>query len=108
MTPEGFRKLALTLPGAEESAHCDHPDFRIGGKVFASLGYPNDEHGMVKLTPEQQVEFVEKQPGAFEPCKGVWGQRGTTSVHLAAVTKSVLQAALALALQNTAAPRRRK
>ena len=108
MTPDGLRKLALALPGAVESAHMNHPDFRVGGKVFASLGYPNDDCGMVKLTPEQQAELIEKQPGAFEPCKGVWGQRGAASVYLASVTKSVLQESLALAFQATAAPRRRK
>ena len=108
MTSEAFRKLALALPGAVESAHMDHPDFRVAGKIFATLGYPDNGHGMVKLTPEQQTEFIEKQPGTFAPCQGAWGQRGATSVHLASVTKSVLEDALAAALQNTATPRRRK
>ena len=108
MTAEGFRDLALALPGAVESAHMEHPDFRAGGKVFASLGYPDAEHGMVKLTPEQQTEFIEKHPEAFAPCKGTWGLRGATSVYLAAVRKSVLKEALTTSFHNTAAPRRRK
>ena len=54
MTSDKFRSLALEIPGALESSHQSHPDFRIGGKVFASLGYPDDAHGMVKLTPEEQ------------------------------------------------------
>ena len=108
MTVEGFRKLALSMPGAVESAHGNHPDFRAGGKVFASLGYPNDGFGMVKLTPEQQAAFMEKQPGVFEPCKGVWGLRGATSVHLVTATKTVLIEALAAALQEVTAPKRTK
>jgi len=57
MTANKFRSLALEISGALESSHMDHPDFRIGGKIFASLGYPDDEHGMVKLTPEQRGHF---------------------------------------------------
>ena len=101
MTAEAFRKLALGLPGTEESAHCGHPDFRTGGKIFASLGYPDSSHGMVKLTPEQQADFIEQAPQVFSPCKGVWGQRGATAVHLPSATKplvcAALQAAVALA-----------
>ena len=57
MTADRFRRLALEISGAIESSHMNHPDFRIGGRIFASLGYPDDEHGMVKLTPEQQRIF---------------------------------------------------
>ena len=103
MTAEEFRNFALSLPGAVESAHGDHPDFRAGGKVFASLGYPDNDFGMVKLTLEQQAAFIEKQPDAFEPCKGAWGKRGATSVHLAWVTGSVLKDALADAFKNVTA-----
>jgi len=60
----------------------NHPDFRIAGKIFASLGYPDDEHAMVKLTPEQQQLFLKKAPKVFTPCAGVWGERGATSVSL--------------------------
>jgi hypothetical protein len=62
MTPASFRKLALALPEAVEAAHMDHPDFRVVGKIFATLGYPDEPRGMVKLTPEQQADFVGKAP----------------------------------------------
>ena len=82
----------------------EHPDFRAAGKIFASLGYPHHEHGMVKLTPEQQAAFIEKDPAAFAPCKGAWGLRGNTSVHLALVSRGVLQSALEAAHGNLTAP----
>ena len=81
MTPAAFRKLALSLEGAMEGAHGGHPDFRAGGKVFASLGYPGAEWGMVKLAPEQQQMLVSAEPGMFVPVKGTWGLRGATSVR---------------------------
>jgi hypothetical protein len=83
MTADKFRSLALEISGAIESSHMNHPDFRIDGKVFASLGYPDDDHGMVKLTPEQQRIFLKKAPSVFEPCAGAWGKQGSTSVDLA-------------------------
>ena len=71
----------------------DHPDFRVEGRIFATLGYPDDSWGMVKLTAEQQRAFMKRGPGMFRPCKGVWGQRGATNVHLASV-KNNLRAAI--------------
>ena len=56
MTPDGFRRLALSLPEAIESAHMGHPDFRVGGRIFATLGSPDSSHGMVKLKPDQQAK----------------------------------------------------
>lgn len=100
MTPDEFRRWALAIPGALESAHGDHPDFRLGGKVFASLGYPDEAHGMVKLSPEQQLAFLEKAASAFEPCAGAWGQRGATSVDLALAQVAWVREALAAAAQN--------
>ena len=100
MTAETFRSLALEIAGASESSHMNHPDFRIGGKVFASLGYPDDDHGMVKLTPEQQGEFLKKAPDVFQPCAGAWGRQGSTSVHLAAAKGELLRAALEAASKN--------
>jgi hypothetical protein len=110
MTATEFRKLALAHPGAVESAHMDHPDFRIGveGRIFASLGYPDDHWGMVKLTPEQQAAFVKQAPAAFKPCAGVWGERGATNVHLASIQPGILKAALDAAFQNVANPVRPK
>jgi hypothetical protein len=100
MTADKFRSLALEISGASESAHMRHPDFRVGGRIFATLGYPDDEHGMVKLTPEQQRTFQHKAPGVFEPCAGVWGKRGATSVDLAAANVALVRAALDDASKN--------
>src|SRR4051812_29415687 len=84
MTAGNFRRLALEISEASESTHMRHPDFRIGGKIFATLGYPDDEHGMVKLTPEQQQAFQHKAPGVFASCAGAWRKRGWTTIDLAA------------------------
>jgi hypothetical protein len=100
MTAEKFRSLALSIPGAAESAHMGHPDFRLEGKVFASLGYPDDQHGMVKLTPEQQAKFMKEAPEVFTPCAGVWGKRGATAVQLAPARVGLVRAALEEARLN--------
>jgi hypothetical protein len=84
----------------------NHPDFRIDGKVFASLGYPDDDHGMVKLTPEQQLKFLRESPGVFNPCAGAWGKQGSTSVHLASARVDVVRSALHLASENAIARKR--
>jgi hypothetical protein len=108
MTADEFRQLALSVPGAMEAAHMSHPDFRIKGKIFATLSYPDDNWGMVKLTPEQQRSFIAQAPKVFRPCKGVWGQRGATNVHLASVGKALLHAALQAAGSNIAAKEKGK
>jgi hypothetical protein len=82
-----------------------HPDFRIAGKVFASLGYPDRSWGMVKLTPRQQAVFAKAEPEAFIPVKGRWGRQGATSVYLRAVSSAMLRKALEAAWADTA-PRR--
>src|SRR5437588_9982398 len=82
MTVNDFRKLALSFPEAIESAHMDHPDFRVRGKIFATLGYPDKDSGVVKLTPDEQREFVRSDPNVFQPVKGAWGCRGATRVSL--------------------------
>ncbi len=74
--------MALSLPEAVESEHMEHPDFRVGGKIFATLGYPNDEWGMVKLTPDQQARWYEAEPEVFVPVKGTWGRRGATPAYI--------------------------
>jgi hypothetical protein len=100
MNAEDFRTAALKVPGAVEAEHMDHPDFRVNGKIFASLGYPDDDWGMVKLAPDQQRAFMKKAPGAFKPCNGAWGVRGATNVHLASATKKILSEALKAASTN--------
>ena len=103
MTADEFREIALRIPQACESAHMGHPDFRLGGKVFASLGTPDANWGMVKLTPEEQRVFMAKAPDVFTPCNGAWGKRGYTSVRLASATKMVLRPALEAAAKNVVA-----
>ena len=102
MTVDGFRRLALSFPEAVEGSHMKHPDFRVRGKIFATLAYPDKSRGMVKLTPEQQDEFVRSDPKAFTPVKGGWGLKGATSVHLRAARKSILRQAMAAAWCNVA------
>jgi hypothetical protein len=101
MTADAFRKLALGLPEAVEQSHMCHPDFRVGGKIFATI-WPDEDWAMVKLTPALQRQFVELHPKVFEPLKGAWGARGCTQVRLSAATKSVLWPALIAAWRNTA------
>lgn len=100
MNADEFRAAALKVRGSIESSHMNHPDFRVNGKVFASLGYPDEEWGMVSLSPEQQRSFIEKSPDAFKPCAGAWGARGATNVHLGSVGKRELSAALKAASNN--------
>jgi hypothetical protein len=105
MTADGFRRIALALPETAESAHQNHPDFRVAGKIFATLGYPDQSWGMVKLTPKQQQAFVAERPEAFAPVKGKWGLAGATSVKLRAVKQADLERALLAAWRNTAPKR---
>ena len=102
MTLDGFRKLALGMPEAEESAHMGHPDFRVRGRIFATLCAPNEEWGMVKLTPEQQGAMVEAEPTVFVPVKGGWGRRGATNVRLSTATPRALGPALEIAWRSVA------
>lgn len=92
-----FRRIALSFPEAEEGAHMGHADFRVGGKIFATLGYPEAGFGMVNLMPEQQDDFMRIAPEAFEPAAGAWGRSGSTIIRLAAVPEDTLEAALTAA-----------
>jgi hypothetical protein len=79
-----------------------HPDFRVEGKIFATLGYPDEHFAMVKLTPQQQRQVIAAYPEVFVPVKGKWGERGCTHVRLKAATKELATTALALAWGNSA------
>ena len=105
LTANDFRKLALALPETEERKHMNHPDFRVAGKIFATLGYPDKTRGMVKLSPEEQHYFSKDYPDVFIPVKGVWGLRGATSVQLKAAKKEILRKAIEAAWRNTAPKR---
>lgn len=102
MTAAEFRRLALSLPETEEQEHMHHPDFRVAGKIFATLGYPDATMGMVKLFPDQQREFVAADPRAFTPVRGAWGKRGCTHVVLRAANRARVKDALSAAWQNAA------
>ncbi|HEV7472642.1 MAG TPA: MmcQ/YjbR family DNA-binding protein [Pyrinomonadaceae bacterium] len=100
MTPDKFRRIAVSMDDAIEGAHMGHPDFRANGKIFATL-YPDGERGMVKLTPEQQQDFISADAAAFARVSGAWGRQGCTTVLLALVNEDKLGEAMTLAWQNT-------
>jgi hypothetical protein len=108
MTSNEFRELALSFPESIESAHMHHPDFRVAGKIFATLGYPDEGFAMVKLSPDEQNEFVRRSPAVFATAKGAWGRQGSTTVHLPSATIDIVREALATAWRNTAPKRRSK
>jgi len=107
MNADDFREIALSFPGAIESAHMNHPDFRANGKIFATLHYPDDGWAMVKLPPDQQQAFVQSDP-SFVPVNGAWGRHGATNVRLQSVKEESLRGALTLAWQNVSQKKPRK
>jgi len=107
VTANEFRRLALSLPDSIEAAHMGHPDFRVGGKIFATLAYPSTAFATVMLTPEQQELFVRTAAKTFRPVPGGWGRQGATQVVLRAAKKSAVREALHVAWSNRA-PGRKK
>jgi hypothetical protein len=99
MTADDFRELVLSFEDASEGAHMGHPDFRANGRIFATLA-PGETRGMVKLTPEEQQEFLRGHPKMFAPAAGAWGRQGCTMVELTAADKRTVRAALTLAWQH--------
>jgi hypothetical protein len=104
MRATDFRRVALGMKDADEGAHMGHPDFRVNGRIFATL-HADNEWGMVKLTPEQQQRFVGDAPDAFKPEAGAWGRQGCTAVRLSLVDAETLGEAMTLAWQNATAKR---
>jgi hypothetical protein len=94
MTANDFRRIALSFAGAEESSHMGMPDFRVGGKIFATLASEHEGYGNLKLTLEQQAAFVSEAPEIFLPIHGGWGRMGMTHIRLAAASEDVLTGAL--------------
>ena len=94
MTVDDFRRIALSLEGAEESSHMGQPDFRVGGRIFATLAAASQGYGNLMLSPEQQAMFVEELPEVLIPIPGGWGKNGATHLRLAAANKDVLEGAL--------------
>jgi len=99
VTAKDFRRLALGLEGVIEAEHMNHPDFRVGGKIFATL-QPGLKKGMVSLSPDEQARFIEAAPKTFEPVAGAWGRGGATGVILAAADEEIVGEALTLAWQR--------
>jgi len=94
MNAKDFRRIALRLEGTEEGSHMGAVDFRVGGRIFATLAHEKQGYGNLMLTPEQQAAFVEELPEVFLPVHGGWGRNGATHVRLAAVSEDVLTGAL--------------
>jgi len=94
MTVDDFRRIALSFDGAEESSHMEQPDFRVGGRIFATLASASQGYGNLMLTLEQQTAFVEELPEVFFPIAGGWGRMGMTHIRLAAAPEDVLHGAL--------------
>ncbi len=94
MDAASFRRIALSLQGAEERSHMGAPDFRVGGRIFATLASQEHGYGNLMLTPEQQAMFVEEAPQVFVPIEGEWGRMGMTHIRLAEATEDVLTGAL--------------
>ena len=101
MTAAQFRKLALSLPEVVEAEHMGHPDFRVGGKIFATLG-PGEKWGMVKLTPDEQASLIASQPDVFHPASGTWGRGGSTIVRLCPARALTVRHALLTAWRKAA------
>lgn len=101
MTAKDFRRIALGMDSAAEGSHMSHPDFRVNGKIFATID-GDGKQGMVKLTPEQQERLIRQQPAMFYPAAGAWGREGCTMVTFAAATDEVVGEAMTLAWQNLA------
>ena len=101
MTADDFRRLALGMPGAIESAHMGHPDFRANGRIFATL-QADEQQGMVKLLAEEQRAFMAEQPAVFVPASGAWGRQGCTMVRLAGADEATVRGAVVLAWQHVA------
>ena len=94
MDADDFRRIALSLEGAEESSHMGKPDFRVSGRIFATLASADQGYGNLMLTPEQQAAFVQERPEVFVPIAGGWGRMGMTHIRLAAAKEEVLAGAL--------------
>ena len=100
MNAADFRRIALSLEGAEKGSHMGATDFRVGGRIFATLASVKQGYGNLMLTPEQQAEFVGEMPDVFLPVNGGWGRMGATHIRLAIASEDVLAGALRAAWKN--------
>jgi hypothetical protein len=108
MTSTEFRRIALSFAGADEGRHMGHPDFRVRGKIFATLGYPDRRHGTIMLSPTDQELLVRDHPKTFKPAAGAWGRAGSTSVLLRLAARRAVKIALEAAWERRAPVSSRK
>jgi hypothetical protein len=112
MNADDFRRIALSLDGAEESSHMGAADFRVGGSIFATLAHVGQGYGNLMLSPEAQHILVATQPDLFLPVAGGWGRNGATHIRLAPADEDSLAAALRMAwtqrVEKNARRKRRK
>jgi hypothetical protein len=101
LTPAEFRKLALSMPEAVEGSHFENADFRVRGRIFATLR-ASEGHAVLKLTPDEQRLLMEVNPGQFEPVAGSWGMKGWTAVRLETADPETVRHAMAMAWRNVA------
>ena len=94
MTPKTFRRIALSLPEATEGSHFSKADFRIAGKIFATLALEHQGYGVLLLTPDQQAGMIQDAPEIFSPVPGGWGEKGATRVRLKKVPSDIAKASL--------------
>ena len=105
MTAKDFQRIALSMPEAVEGQHFGHADFRVDGKIFATLGLAREGFGVLLLSPEQQAGMIEDEPKIFSPVPGGWGRKGSTRVRLANVAPDILEAAVGMAWRRKAPKR---
>ena len=94
LTPADFTRIALSLEGAEQGSHMGATDFRVGGRIFATLAHQSRGYGNLMLTPDEQAAFVDELPEVFVPVSGGWGRMGATHVVLAKASEDVVRGAL--------------
>jgi YjbR len=110
MIGDDFRRIALGLEGAVEKAHMGHPDFRVNGRIFATLD-AKEEWGVVMLTPPEQREFMRSAKKVFVPAPGAWGRQGSTRILLADADEPIVRSAVLVAwerINEMPPPRSRK
>ena len=106
MDDEDFRRIALSLPGAEEKSHFGKADFRVRNKIFAAL--PSPGHGVLKLMPDEQSVLTQSEPDIFAPVPGGWGRHGWTEIHLERADEPALRSGLNAAWRNVAPAKARR
>ena len=97
MNAKDFRRIALSFSGVEEGSHMGQVDFRVGGRIFATLASIKQGYGNIKLSPEQQQAFVRELPEVFLPVAGGWGRMGMTHIRLAMADEALLHDTLQVA-----------